>query len=71
MDYFKFDAAAGDMLKLTVKSVSVDANSTLDPYVMILMPDGKTILEKTTTPAQAWNPRSASTPPSPERTPPS
>ncbi len=46
MDYFKFDAAAGDMLKLTVKSVSVDANSTLDPYVMILMPDGKTILEK-------------------------
>jgi len=46
MDYFKFDAAAGDMLKLTVKSVSVDAKSTLDPYVMILMPDGKTILEK-------------------------
>lgn len=46
MDYFKFTAAAGDMLKLTVKSVSVDPNSTLDPYVMILMPDGKTVLEK-------------------------
>ncbi|AWT34378.1 hypothetical protein GCM10008956_25600 [Deinococcus arenae] len=46
MDYFKFDATAGDMLKLTVKSVSADAASTLDPYVMILMPDGKTILEK-------------------------
>lgn len=46
MDYFKFTAAAGDMLKLTVKSVSVDPASTLDPYVMILMPDGKTVLEK-------------------------
>ena len=46
MDYFKFTAAAGDMLKLNVKSVSVDAKSTLDPYVVILMPDGKTILEK-------------------------
>jgi hypothetical protein len=34
------------MLKLTVKSVSVDPSSTLDPYVMILMPDGKTVLEK-------------------------
>ncbi|MCD0168923.1 DVUA0089 family protein [Deinococcus sp. 23YEL01] len=45
-DYFKFTAAAGDMLKLNVRSVSVDPNSTLDPYVMILMPDGKTILEK-------------------------
>ncbi|ABF46517.1 PPC, peptidase containing PKD repeats [Deinococcus geothermalis DSM 11300] len=45
-DYFKFDAAQGDMLKLTVKSVSVDPASTLDPYVMILMPDGKTVLEK-------------------------
>ncbi|WP_221091129.1 Ig-like domain-containing protein [Deinococcus aquaedulcis] len=46
MDYFKFEAKAGDMLKLTVKSTSVDPNSTLDPYVMILMPDGKTVLEK-------------------------
>lgn len=46
MDYFKFTGAAGDMLKLTVKSVSVNAASTLDPYVMILMPDGKTVLEK-------------------------
>ena len=45
-DYFKFTAKAGDPLKLTVKSMSVDANSTLDPYVMILMPDGKTVLEK-------------------------
>ncbi|EYB67381.1 peptidase-like protein [Deinococcus phoenicis] len=45
-DYFKFDAEAGDMLKLTVKSVSVNPASTLDPYVMILMPDGKTVLEK-------------------------
>ncbi|WP_288432437.1 Ig-like domain-containing protein [uncultured Deinococcus sp.] len=46
MDYFKYTAAAGEMLKLTVKSVSVDAGSTLDPYVMVLMPDGKTVLEK-------------------------
>ncbi|GAA5513724.1 hypothetical protein Dcar01_02469 [Deinococcus carri] len=45
-DYFKFNAASGDMLKLTVKSVSVNSASTLDPYVMILMPDGKTVLEK-------------------------
>lgn len=45
-DYFKFTAKAGDPLKLTVKSVSVDPKSTLDPYVMILMPDGKTVLEK-------------------------
>ncbi|WP_309572920.1 Ig-like domain-containing protein [Deinococcus sp.] len=45
-DYYKFTAAAGDMLKLTVKSVSVNAASTLDPYVMILLPDGKTVLEK-------------------------
>ncbi len=44
-DYFKFDAVSGDMLKLTVKSVSFDAKSTLDPYVQILMPDGKTVLE--------------------------
>jgi len=45
-DYFKFDAVAGEMLRLNVRSVSVDPNSTLDPYVMILMPDGKTVLEK-------------------------
>ncbi|THF87692.1 hypothetical protein E7T09_00120 [Deinococcus sp. KSM4-11] len=45
-DFYKFDAAAGDMLKLTVQSVSVNAASTLDPYVMILLPDGKTVLEK-------------------------
>lgn len=45
-DYYKFTAAAGDMLKLTVKSVSANAASTLDPYVMILLPDGKTVLEK-------------------------
>jgi hypothetical protein len=44
-DYFKFDAVSGDMLKLTVKSVSIDPKSTLDPYVQILMPDGKTVLE--------------------------
>lgn len=45
-DYFKFDATAGDMLKLNVRSVSVNPASTLDPYVMLLMPDGKTVLEK-------------------------
>ncbi|WP_291430336.1 DVUA0089 family protein [Deinococcus sp.] len=45
-DYFKFTASAGEALKLTVQSVSVDAKSTLDPYVMILMPDGRTVLEK-------------------------
>ncbi|AIZ44208.1 hypothetical protein QR90_02430 [Deinococcus radiopugnans] len=46
MDYFKFDAAEGDKLMLTVKSTSIDSNSTLDPYVQILMPDGKTVVEK-------------------------
>ncbi|GAA0512939.1 DVUA0089 family protein [Deinococcus depolymerans] len=45
-DYYKFTATAGEALKLTVQSVSVDAKSTLDPYVMILMPDGRTVLEK-------------------------
>ncbi|GGN34888.1 Ig-like domain-containing protein [Deinococcus daejeonensis] len=45
-DYFKFDAIAGAQLRLTVKSVSVDPTSTLDPYVVILMPDGVTVLEK-------------------------
>lgn len=45
-DHYKFTAAAGDALKLSVKSKSFDAASTLDPYVMILMPDGKTVLEK-------------------------
>ncbi len=46
MDYFKFSASEGDMLMLTVKSTSIDAKSTLDPYVEILLPDGKTVLEK-------------------------
>ncbi|QFP76000.1 Ig-like domain-containing protein [Deinococcus sp. AJ005] len=46
MDYFKFTATAGDMLKLTVKSTSIDPKSTLDPYVEILLADGKTVLEK-------------------------
>lgn len=46
MDYFSYAAAAGEMLKLSVKSVSVNPGSTLDPYVMVLMPDGKTVLEK-------------------------
>lgn len=46
LDHFKFEAAAGDMLRLTVRSLSVNPASTLDPYVMILMPDGKTVLEK-------------------------
>lgn len=46
MDYFKFSGTQGDMLKLTVKSTSFDAKSTLDPYVMILLADGKTMLEK-------------------------
>ncbi|MFC4638791.1 Ig-like domain-containing protein [Deinococcus hohokamensis] len=45
-DYYSFTATAGQMLKLNVTSKSTDAASTLDPYVMILMPDGKTILEK-------------------------
>lgn len=45
-DYFKFTAGAGDKLRLTVKGASVHPGSTLDPYVIILMPDGKTVLEK-------------------------
>lgn len=46
MDYFKFTATAGQALRLMVKSTSVDAASTLDPQVTILMPDGKTVLER-------------------------
>lgn len=46
MDYFKFSATEGDRLMLTVKSTSIDAKSTLDPYVQILLADGKTVLEK-------------------------
>lgn len=46
MDYFKFSATEGDKLMLTVKSTSIDSKSTLDPYVQILMPDGKTVVEK-------------------------
>jgi len=45
-DDFKFVAKAGDQLRLTVKSQSVFSDSTLDPYVEILLPDGRTILEK-------------------------
>lgn len=45
-DYFKFTANAGDLLRLTVKSKSVFPDSTLDPYVEVLLPDGRTILEK-------------------------
>lgn len=45
-DYFKFSAKAGDMLRLTVRGASAVPGSTLDPYVMILMPDGKTVLER-------------------------
>lgn len=45
-DDFSFAAKAGDQLRLTVKSQSVFPNSTLDPYVEILLPDGRTILEK-------------------------
>lgn len=46
MDYFKFSATEGDRLMLTVKSTSIDARSTLDPYVQILLADGKTVVEK-------------------------
>jgi Bacterial Ig domain/Bacterial pre-peptidase C-terminal domain len=45
-DYFSFTASAGDMLRLTVKSKSVFSDSTLDPYVEVLLPDGRTVLEK-------------------------
>ncbi len=45
VDYFKFNAEAGARLKLTVRSVSVDPASTLDPYVQVLLPDGFTVLE--------------------------
>ncbi len=46
MDYFKFDATAGDQLMLTVKTTSINPGSTLDPYVRILLADGNTVLEK-------------------------
>ena len=45
VDYYAFTASAGDMLKLTVKS-SIFPGSTLDPYVTLLLPDGKTELER-------------------------
>ncbi|GGO20611.1 PPC domain-containing protein [Deinococcus humi] len=45
VDYFKFSAEAGAQLKLTVRSVSVNSGSTLDPYVEVLLPDGFTVLE--------------------------
>jgi hypothetical protein len=45
-DYFKFSVTAGERLRLTVKSTSINPGSTLDPYVEILLPDGKTVLEK-------------------------
>ncbi|MDV6374098.1 PPC domain-containing protein [Deinococcus arenicola] len=45
MDLFKFDAEAGARLKLTVISVGADPQSTLDPYVEVLLPDGFTVLE--------------------------
>lgn len=46
-DYYRFTGAAGDRLRLTVRGQSGPfRESTLDPYVMVLMPDGKTVLEK-------------------------
>ena len=45
LDYFKVNAAAGDHLKLTVKG-SVFNGGTLDPYVTVYLPDGKTVLEQ-------------------------
>lgn len=46
-DYYRFTGAAGDRLRLTVRGQSGPfRDSTLDPYVMVLMPDGKTVLEK-------------------------
>ncbi|MFC6592239.1 PPC domain-containing protein [Deinococcus lacus] len=43
VDYYAFDAVAGDKFRLTV---TAPAGSTLDPYVQVWMPDGRTILEK-------------------------
>ncbi|MEF2279550.1 PPC domain-containing protein [Deinococcus sp. YIM 134068] len=45
-DYYRFDAVAGDQLRLTVKSTGVDAASTLDPHVTVLLPDGVTVFER-------------------------
>ncbi|CAM3506591.1 PPC domain-containing protein [Deinococcus frigens] len=45
VDSFKFSAEAGARLKLTVRSVGVDPQSTLDPYVEVRLPDGFTVLE--------------------------
>lgn len=45
-DFYKFSAEAGERLKLTVRSLSVDPQSTLDPYVQVRLPDGFTVLEK-------------------------
>lgn len=43
-DYFKFEAKAGDKLKLTLKG-SIFPNGTLDSYLNVYMPDGTTLLE--------------------------
>ncbi|AWN22322.1 peptidase-like protein [Deinococcus irradiatisoli] len=45
VDYFKFSAVAGDQLKLSVKG-SGFSGGTLDAYVTVLLPDGKTMLEQ-------------------------
>ncbi len=45
MDYYKFSANQGDKLLLTVKG-AVFPGGTLDPYVMVLLADGKTVLEQ-------------------------
>ena len=45
VDYFKVNATAGDRLRLTVKG-SGFPGGTLDPYVTVYLPDGKTVLEQ-------------------------
>ncbi|MDO4263121.1 MAG: PPC domain-containing protein [Deinococcus sp.] len=42
-DYYIFDAAAGDQLRIDVKA---PAGSTLDPYVRLYLNDGWVLLEK-------------------------
>ncbi|MDL2342725.1 Ig-like domain-containing protein [Deinococcus sp. MIMF12] len=46
-DYYRFNAQEGERLRLTVRTRSGPfPQSTLDPYVEILMPDGRTVLER-------------------------
>lgn len=45
VDVYRFSGKGGDRLRLRVNTQSYDGTSTLDPYVTVYMPDGKTVLD--------------------------